>query len=45
MEKALWPHWSISLWFIAPMVKVWFYERMFFEVVTALVKDKKINAV
>ena len=25
----------------APMEKVWFYERLFFKVVTAMVKDKK----
>ena len=43
MEKALWPKWSISWWFIAPMEKAWFYERLFLELVTVIVKDKKMQ--
>ena len=43
MEKTLWSQWSISWWFIAPREKEWFYERLFFEVVTVIVKDKKCS--
>ena len=40
MEKILWPKWNKSPWFKAPMEKAWFYERLFFEMVIAMVKDK-----
>ena len=43
MEKALWPQWNVTSWFIAPMAKAWFYERLFFEVVVFMVKHKKIQ--
>ena len=43
MENALWPKGSISSLFIAPMENAWFYERLFFEVATAMVKDKKMQ--
>ena len=36
-EKALWTQWNIPLWFIAPMEKAWFYERLFFEMVMVTV--------
>ena len=32
-----------KLMFIAPMEKAWFYEKLFFEVVIVMVKDKKIQ--
>ena len=41
MEKTLWPQLNIPSWFIAPIEKAWFYERLFFEVVIVMVKDKK----
>ena len=41
MEKVLWSQWNISVWFIASMVKVWIYERLFFEVVIVVVKEEK----
>ena len=41
MEKPLWPQWNLLSWFIAPMEKVLFYERLFFEVVIDIVKDIK----
>ena len=40
MEKALWAQWNIPPWLIASMEKTWFYEILFFEVVTVMVKDK-----
>ena len=43
MEKPLWPQWNLLSWFIAPMEKVLFYERLFFEVVIDIVKDIKIQ--
>ena len=39
----LWPQWNTPSWFIAPMEKAWFYERLFFEVVIVMMKDKKYN--
>ena len=46
-------HWVINLalllrinicsWFRAPMEKAWFYERMCFEVITVMVKVKKMQ--
>ena len=41
MDKALWRQWNTHPWFIAPMKKVWFYKRFFFEAVMAMVKDNK----
>ena len=42
MENAWFrPQWNIPPWFIPPMEKTWFYERLFFEVVIAMVKAKK----
>ena len=41
MEKALWSQWNIATWFIASVEKAWFYERLLFEVVIVMVKDKK----
>ena len=41
MEKTLWPQLNIPSWLIAPMEKAWFYERLIFEVVIIMVKDKK----
>ena len=41
MEKALWLQWNISPWFIAPVEKVWFYEKLFFEVAMVMVKKEK----
>ena len=32
---------NVPPWFIAPMEKVWFYERFFFEVVMVKVRDKR----
>ena len=32
-----------NLMFIAPIEKAWFYEKLFFEVVIVMVKDKKIE--
>ena len=43
MEKALSPQWNVTSWFIAPMEKAWFYERLFFKVVVFMVKYKKIQ--
>ena len=43
-KKALWPQWNISPWFIVAIGKTWFYERLFFEVVIIMVKDKKYSA-
>ena len=43
MEKALWAQWNIPPWLIASMEKTWFYEILFFEVVTVMVKDKKYS--
>ena len=42
-EKALRLQWNITPWFIAPMEKAWFYERLFFKVVIVLVKELKIQ--
>ena len=36
VKKALWPQWNIPSRFMVPMEKVWF------EVVIVMVKDKKI---
>ena len=33
-EKALWLQWNIPSRFIALMEKAWFYERLFYEVVS-----------
>ena len=42
MEKTWFrPQWKITSWFIAPMEKEWFCERLFFEVIITMVKDKK----
>ena len=41
MEKTLWSQWNIPSCFIAPVEKVWFYERLNLEVVIVMVKDKK----
>ena len=41
MEKALWLQWSITPLFLAPMEKARFYEKLFFELVIGMVKDKK----
>ena len=41
IEIALWPQWNIPSWFTTPKEKVRFYERVFLEVVIAMVKDKK----
>ena len=43
IEKALWPIWSVSSQFIALMEKAWFYETLFFEVITVIVKDEKMQ--
>ena len=43
MKMTLWPRQSISSRFIAPMEKTQFYEILFFKVVTAMVKDKKMQ--
>ena len=32
-----------NTWFIAPVEKTWFCEKLFFEVVIVMVKDKKIQ--
>ena len=44
MEKALWPQWSITPLFLAPMEKAQFYEKLFFVLVIVIVKDKKYTA-
>ena len=36
--------WNIPSWFIAPMGKEWFYERLLLEVLIVMVKDKKNTA-
>ena len=42
MEKAWFkPQWKTPSWFIAPMEKTCFYERLFFEVVVVMVKDNQ----
>ena len=43
MEKALWREWNIPPLFIAAMETAWFYERLFFKVVMALVKEEKLQ--
>ena len=43
MEKALWPQLNIPSKFIVSMEKAWFYEKFFFEVITIMVKDTKIQ--
>ena len=43
VEKILWPQLNIPSWFIFSMEKACFYERLFFEVVIIMVKDKKIQ--
>ena len=43
MEKVLLFQWSIFSWFVALMEKAWFYKRLFFEKVTVVVKDKKVQ--
>ena len=40
MEKTLWPLWSITPLFLAPMEEARFYEKLFFELVIVIVKDK-----
>ena len=40
MEKTLWSQWNLPSWSIAPMEKAWLCERLFFEVVIIMVKDK-----
>ena len=37
----LWPQWNIPSWVIAQTEKAWFYERLLFEVVIAMVKAKE----
>ena len=39
--KGIWRQWNIPLWFVAPMEKSCFYERLFFEEVMVMVKDYK----
>ena len=39
MEKALWSQLNTSPWFLVPMEKGWFYERLFFKVVIVMIKD------
>ena len=39
-KKELWPQWNIPSWFIAPVVKAWIYEILFYQVVIVMVKDK-----
>ena len=41
LEKALWPQWRITPLFLAPMEKARFYEKLFFELVIVMVRDKK----
>ena len=41
LEKALWLQWNIASRFIAPLEKAWFHERLYFEGVIVMVKDKK----
>ena len=41
MEKTLSSQWNIPTRFTSPIEKAWFYERLFFLVVIATVKDKK----
>ena len=41
VEKALWSPMEYSLMVYSPMEKVLLYERLFFEVVIVMVKDKK----
>ena len=36
VKKALWPQWNI-----ASVEKAWFHERLYFEGVIVMVKDKK----
>ena len=43
MEKALWPKWSITLLFLAPMEKAPFYDKLLFELVIVMVKDNKMQ--
>ena len=43
MEKALWPKWSITLLFLAPMEKARSYDKVLFELVIVMVKDNKIQ--
>ena len=45
MEKSSWPQWNISQWFIAAMEKVWFHEKIFFEIVMVMVEDKRIYCI
>lgn len=42
-EKGIMTPMEYTPWFIAPKEKVWFYERLFFEVVNVIVKDEKIQ--
>ena len=35
--------WNMLSWFIAPIDKAWFHERLFFEVVIVVVKDEKTS--
>ena len=43
MEKVLWPKWSITPLFQAPMEKARFYEKFFFELVMVMVKEYNIK--
>ena len=41
MENVLWRQWKIPPWFIVPLEKVWFYKRLFLEMVIVMVKYKR----
>ena len=41
MEKKLWSKWSITPLFLAPMEKAQLYDKLLFELVIVMVKDKK----
>ena len=41
MEKALWPQWNITAWFIGQVEKVWFHEKSFFELLMVMVKEER----
>ena len=42
MENTFQPQWNIPSWFVSPMEKTWFYEKLLLEVVIVMVKDNKI---
>ena len=41
MEKAIWPQWNVSPWFITSMEKVRFQKKFLLETVMVMVKDKR----